>query len=316
MINVLLLSAGTNACYHIAKTLKHNFPNDFRLIGADINELHLIPTCEYLDCFYQVPYNNAHGYYDKILEICRIENINFLIPSFDADQKLFYPENPDLCGLNVISFGTSIDTLPIYDNKIKMTKFLKENDFPVPSNYDITNIDQNTQYMVKPINGVGSIGAALKYGREITNPDTNYIIQEKCFEPEITMECFHYGNIFSCVCRERIATKSGVCTKGRIFNDGKLAEIGQKFVKTLHAPHVFNLQFMKNTKNEYVITDVNLRTAGGMSMAFAAGWDAVSAMANIMLGADEKTISKCVPQIIPETFVVRAYTDIVTHKEK
>jgi hypothetical protein len=73
---------------------------------------------------------------------------------------------------------------------------------------------------------------------------------------------------------------------------------------------------MKNAQDKYVITDVNLRTAGGMSMACAAGWDEISALANIMLGAPEQTISKCVPQNIPETFVMRAYTDIITHREK
>ena len=317
MKNILLLSAGTNACYHIAKTLKEKFPNDFKIIGADINAKHLIPTCNYLDAFHQVPYNNAPGYYEKVLEICKTEHVDFLIPSFDADQKLFYPENPDLRALNTKSFGTSNKTLPIYDNKVKMADFLQQNRLPVPTNYAKTDVNPDVEYMVKPVNGVGSIGAALRYGRDIANIDAaKYVIQEKCFEPEITMECFLYGNVFSCVCRERIAAKSGVCVKGRIFNDEMLAEIGRKFIKIAGVPYVFNLQFMKNAQDKYVITDVNLRTAGGMSMACAAGWDEISALANIMLGAPEQTISKCVPQNTPETFVMRAYTDIITHREK
>ncbi len=317
MINILLLSAGTNACYHIAKTLKEKFPAKFKIIGADINEKHLIPTCNYLDVFYQVPYNNAPGYYEKIIEICRAEHVEFLIPSFDADQKMFYPENKDLQKLGVTSFGTSIDTLPIYDNKIKMADFLKQHGLPVPNNYAKTDINPDTEYMVKPINGVGSIGATVYSGRDIMGRNTeNYVIQEKCFEPEITMECFHYGNIFSCVCRERIAAKSGVCVKGRIFNDEKLADIGRKFTSVLHAPYIFNLQFMKNSSGEYVITDVNLRTAGGMSMACAAGWDEVSALANIMLCKSGTEISKHVPQNIHETFIMRAYTDIITFRTK
>ena len=317
MINILLLSAGTNACFHMAKTLKENFPGDFRIIGADINDKHLIPTCNYLDGFYRVPYNNAPGYYDKIIEICRTEHIGFLIPSFDADQKFFYPENADLRALNVISLGTSIDTLPIYDNKIKMADYLKQYGLPVPTNYAKTDVKNDTEYMVKPVNGVGSIGATLKYGRDIANVDTNkYLIQEKCFEPEITMECFNYGKIFSCVCRERIAAKSGVCIKGRVFYDEKLSQIGRNFIKVLKTPYIFNLQFMKNSSGEYVITDVNLRTAGGMSMACAAGWDEVSALANIMLGKSDTEILKHIPQNIPETFIMRAYTDIITHRTK
>lgn len=317
MINILLLSAGTNACYHVARVLKEKFADKFKVIGADINEKHLIPTCDYLDVFYRVPYNNAPGYYEKILEICKKENVNFLMPSFDADQKLFYPENEDLKKLGIVSFGTSKETLPIYDNKAKMADFLKKNGFPVPINYVKTDIKPDVEYMVKPVNGVGSIGASLKYGRDIADIDTaKYVIQEKCFEPEVTMECFNYDKVFSCVCRERIAAKSGVCVKGRIFKDENLMQIGRKFVKTLKAPYIFNLQFMKNSSGEYVITDVNLRTAGGMSMAYAAGWDEVSALANVMQNQDAKEISKHLPDNIPETFIVRAYTDIVTQKSK
>lgn len=317
MINLLLLSAGTGACYHVAHILKEKFSGKFRIIGCDINEKHLIPTCDYLDVFYRVPYNNVPGYYEKILEICEKEKVQFLIPSFDADQKMFYPENKDLKKLGIISFGTSEKTLPIYDNKVKMAEFLKKNGFLVPKNYKKSEIKPDIEYMVKPINGVGSIGASLKYGRDIDKINTdNYVIQEKCFEPEITMECFNYNDFFSCVCRERIAAKSGVCVKGRIFNDNKLANIGKKFTKTLKTPHIFNLQFMTNSDGEYVITDVNLRTAGGMSMAHAAGWDEVSALAKIMLKKDEKDITKTLPEKISETFVMRAYTDIVTQKSK
>lgn len=317
MINLLLLSAGTGACYHVARVLKEKFVGDFRIIGADINERHLIPTCEYLDVFYRVPYSNTPGYYEKILEICKQEHVNFLIPSFDADQKMFYPENEDLKKLGVVSFGTSQKTLPVYDNKVKMSDFLRKNGFPVPNEYNKSQIKSDVEYMVKPINGVGSVGASLKYGRDIDKINTdNYVIQEKCFEPEITMECFNYGDFFSCVCRERIAAKSGVCVKGRIFNDEKLANIGRQFVKKLDAPHIFNLQFMTNSDGEYVITDVNLRTAGGMSMAHAAGWDEVSALAKIMQGKSVNDIVKTLPDKIPETFVMRAYTDIVTQKTK
>ena len=71
MINILLLSAGTNACYHIARVLKNKFPLDFRIIGADINEEYLIPTIPYLDAFHKVPYTNNPLYYGKILDILK-----------------------------------------------------------------------------------------------------------------------------------------------------------------------------------------------------------------------------------------------------
>ena len=61
-----------------------------------------------------------------------------------------------------------------------------------------------------------------------------------------------------------------------------------------------------------IITDVNLRLAGGMSLSAAAGWDEVSALANIMLKKDTKDVFATLPQKLPVQYVVRAYTDIVT----
>ena len=316
MKRILLLSAGTNACYHISKTLKEKFSNDFYIVGCDINQVYLIPTAPYLDAFYQVPYSSDPNYYQTVLDICNKEKIDFLIPSFDSDQKLFCPENPDLIKIGVKSFGTSQETLPIYDNKIAMSNFLKKNGFIVPKTYSPDECDANTSYMVKPKNGCGSIGAGIRKGCDIIGHDwSEYIIQECCSEPEVTMECFTFAGKVSTICRERIATKAGVCTKARIFSDSQLESIAKKFIITLKTPHIFNLQFMKNQNGEYAITDVNLRTAGGMSLSYAAGWDEVSALAKIMLGQTDQDIMNTLPTQTPETFVVRAYTDIVTKRK-
>lgn len=318
MITIFLLSAGTNACYHIAKTLKAKFQNDFKIVGADINELYLIPTYHFLDKFYKVPYTNDPKYYDAIIDICRKEKVNYLLPSFDADQKLFYPENEDLQKLGVISFGTSEQTLGIYSDKVRMYDFLAGKGFILPKRYEIQDIKDDKEYFIKPITGVGSIGAKKAFGKEIKilENSQNYIIQEICSEPEYTLECFTYMGKFSAICRERIAAKAGVCVKARVFKNPELEEITQKFIQAVKTPYYFNLQFMKNEQNQYVITDVNLRTAGGMSLSYAAGWDEVSALANIMLNKSAEKIFASLPQDLPEQYVVRAYTDIVTKVER
>ena len=75
------------------------------------------------------------------------------------------------------------------------------------------------------------------------------------------------------------------------------------------------MQFMKNCSGEYVCTDLNLRTAGGMTLSYAAGWDEVSALANIMLGKDESSILQTVNKKICEQYVVRHYEEVVTKFE-
>ena len=82
--------------------------------------------------------------------------------------------------------------------------------------------------------------------------------------------------------------------------------------KSENLPYIFNMQFMKNFAGEYVCTDLNLRTAGGMALSYAADWDEVSALANIMLGKDENTVIQSVNKRIDEQYVCRRYEETVT----
>lgn len=311
MKTLLLLTCGTNACYHIAKVLKNKYSQYFRIIGTDINPRWMIATSPFLDVYYHCPYSNSPGYYSKIIDICKSEKVDFILPSFDSDQKLFYKENIDLRDLGVISFGISERVLQIYESKAATHHYLKEIGLPVPKMIPFDEVEREKQYFVKPIDGVGSIGARKISGEDIrNNPNERLIIQEICSEPEITLECFNFaGKIYS-IARQRLATKAGVCTKTKVFTNNDLTAIAQKFADSIDLPYMFNLQFMTNTIGEKVITDVNLRVAGGMSLSYAAGWDEVSALAKIML--EQADILSTVDVYIPEQYIVRAYTDIVT----
>ena len=314
MIRILLLSAGTNACYHVARTLKKAYEKEFFIIGADINEACLIPTIGFLDAFYKVSYSSAPSYYEEVLGICKKEKVDVILPSFDADQKMFYPENPDLLNMGILSLGTSEKTLPFYSDKLKMYNFLEMKKLPLPKIYTLADICDTQEYFIKPKNGVASQGTAKIVGYKLKLLDNieNFLIQEVCSEPEYTLECFCFGGKLYSVARERIAAKAGVCVKARVFDDKELHAIAERFVSSVAVPYYFNLQFMKNTLGDPVITDVNLRLAGGMSLSAAAGWDEVSAIADILLKKSEDEIVSHLNINRTEKFVVRAYTDIVT----
>ena len=313
MIRLLLLTAGTNAGYHIAKTLKEKYGCIFYIVGCDINKKWLIPTAPYIDAFYQCPYINSGSYYSFIIEVCKKEDIQYLLPSFDADQNLFNSDNEDLKDLDIVSFGLSKKVLNFYVDKIKTNQYLNSIGLPIPLFYLKDNLEDDFEYFVKPINGVGSIGAKRMRGKDIRKlVDENIIIQEICEEPEYTLECFNYNENLASIARERLGTNSGVCTKTRVFKDVALEKIAITLASSIKLPHIFNLQFMINHEGQRVITDVNLRTAGGMSLSYAAGWDEVSALAGIMMNLPETEILNCVSGQIKEQYVIRAYTDIVT----
>lgn len=315
MIKLLILTCGTNANYHIAKLLKSKFANSFHIIGTDINPRWQISTSPYLDSFHQSPATSDKGYYPYILNVCQKEHVNYILPSFDDDQQLFYDGNPDLTAMGVHSLGINSQLKELYRSKENMNAFLLKNHLPVPRFYSFNEIKIGKDVFVKPIKGVGSVGARKMRGEDITQAIASCnVLEEVCQEPEITLECFVYkGTVYS-VARQRIAQRNGVCVKAKVYDDKKLTFIAQQFADSLPLPHIFNLQFMRNSMGEYVITDVNLRTAAGMSMSYAAGWDEISALANIMLNHSDEDITKHIQPVKHEQYVMRAYTDIVTKK--
>lgn len=316
VVRLLVLTCGTNASFHICERLKSTFPDDFWIIGADINDPWLVSTSTIVDSFYKIPRFDDPDYLSAIEGIIEKEHPDYILPSYDFDQQLFYTGAPLLKKYNITSLSTSKETLEIYKNKQLMNDFLDKNHFSVPKQYHKEECDDDCDYFIKPLNGSGSIGASVKSGKAIKDMGcSDLIIQELCCKPEITMECFHYGDFFTHVCRERIETKAGVCTKARIFRNNDLEKIARELSSLLDLPVIFNIQFMKSKTGNWTITDINLRNAGGMSISYTAGWDVVTPLGKIMLGQTEN-LSDCFPDTIPEQYIVRVYRDIVTSKKE
>lgn len=299
-----ILSCGTTACYNFAKKIKANFPEIY-LIGVDTNSSELVATTNYLDEFYTVlPSSNNNDYYVQILSLLDATKPDYIIPSFDVDQQLFFDGNSDLSKRDIISLGIPESTVTIYRNKLSMNEQMNNFHLPLPIRYTIKSSDIN-RYFAKPLNGVASIGAKV-ISAEVFDKYKNegFLIQEVCNGPEITVQCFRVGNYFRCVCRERIQTKSGVCTKTKIFFDQDLNDIAKNFSDSIRTPIIFNLQFMKNQKLEWVITDVNLRMAGGGYLSAAVGWDEVSALVSYLKNKDTSLLDQYLPKVNGETYVI------------
>lgn len=313
MKKILILSCGTNSAYHFIKIMSNN-KNDFYIVGTDINEPYLVPSINFLDKFYKVPKSDENSFYKNILDILISEKIDLIIPIFDFDQKVFNKDNKDLKYYGIKTLAPSKNVFDFYGNKIKLSKLLNENDIPVPLSYNFNKISDNELYFIKPIDGVGSFGSRILSGKCIKKLENveNIIIQEICTAPEITLECFRYGKNLATVARERIETKAGVCTKTCVYHNVELENIANKFINIIDTPNIFNLQFMKNNQDKYVVTDVNFRFAGGMALSHKAGWDESSALIALILDRPEKEIFSNLKLNFEKQWIVRVYDEIIT----
>lgn len=312
--NILVLACGLNSAYHMIKILKNTYSKEFRVIGSDINEPYLIPSINLVDKFYKVSPSKNERFYKEIISIIDKENIDILIPIFDLDQKLFYGDNPDLLNRKIISTAPIKKTFEYYGDKEKLSNFLSEKGLLTPKIYSTEKIIAENEYFLKPKDGVGSVDAKKVTGKEILCHEkiSNYIIQEICSPPELTVEAFFFRNRISTVTRERLETKAGVCTKTCIYHNQELENIVKKFTEIITVPTIFNLQFMKNQKNKFVIIDVNLRLAGGIGLSYKAGWDEISALSDIWLNKNETKIFSHLKLDSKKQWITRVYEEIIT----
>ena len=74
-MNVLFTAIGRRV------QLINHFKKYHRVVGVDIGEL--VPAKYFADVFYKVPKWNDKGYIDTLLNICKKENIDMLIPLYE-----------------------------------------------------------------------------------------------------------------------------------------------------------------------------------------------------------------------------------------
>jgi len=137
------------------------------------------------------------------------------------------------------------------------------------------------------------------------------VIQELCESPEITVDSFYddRNNIGYAYCRERLETKSGVCTKARLFADPELSDFANKIGQSLKQRGTICFQVMK-CNDGWALTDLNVRSGAGTSLTCSAGFDVLSAAFACRIGEDYLDFLRPIKER-EEFFITRQYSDFV-----
>jgi len=309
---VLIGSSGTGNAFSSILALRRNWGDSVKIVAIDTNPRNLVTSSLLSDIYYQVPENCKPEFKDKVTEICSKENIDTYIPFIDEEifaAAVLYEEKRlrEDIGLQVRNSGIA----DLCNDKYKTYLWLSEEGILTPECYKSDNLPASPeQYILKPRKGFGTrlikmSETNLKPGE--LNPE-QYIIQYECEKPEITIDvCYdRERNYFNYVCRERIETKSGVCTKARLFYDDKLGRIAFQIAEKLElSAYCFQVMTMKG---EWAVTDINPRLGAGTGMSLAAGMDFFSAMFAILWDEDPSVYFRSLDK---EIFVTRLYSDFI-----
>ena len=290
--NILILSAGrrvelVQSFQKAAKRLNI----ESNVVAGDCSET--APAIYFADKKAILPRINEPNYIDEIINVCKKENINLVIPTIDTDLLLLSEARERVeAESEARVLVSSPELASICRDKINTQKFLESNGFKIPKMYsekELKSSDLQFPLFIKPKSGSSSINTfkvnnieeLTTYKAIIKEP----IVQDFMEGREFTVDVFldFDGNLITVVPRLRMATRSGEISKGKIIKDREIIDDIKRLVKALKPIGHITVQLMKTNKGiEYI--EINPRFGGGAPMSIQSGADSCENLYRLLMG--------------------------------
>lgn len=250
------------------------------VIGCD-RRPDLSAACHAADRSFTVPGCDDKGFIDAVIDICRAENVDLLIPTIDPELLPF--------SLNTQRFaeaGTRVHvSAPVVvetaRDKLRTMQTFHGAGLPVPRTDTLENTLQATAdwtwpVFVKPRSGSASRSISVVYAPDALPKDCvePMIVQEYLSGPEYTINMFVDGGgvIRSCVAHERLSVRAGEVEKGRTVRLPELPALARGMARALpDARGALCFQAIADATRGLRIIELNARFGGGYPLADRAG---------------------------------------------
>lgn len=275
-MNVLFTAIGRRV------QLINHFKKYHKVIGVDTGEL--APAKHFVDSFYKIPKWDDKEYVNTLLNICKKENVDMLIPLYEKEFILLCENREKFNKIGTILILSDKKLIEIFNDKWESYRFFIENNIDTPMTYKKQGVkDFNFPLIIKPINGAGSQNVFKVDNKKELNFFIDYIenpiIQEYIKGTEYTIDvlCDLKGNVISIVPRERIEVRAGEVSKGRTVKNKDIIEKTLKLCNKLKIDEntkpigPLTIQCIVDLDNNIKFIEVNTRFGGGVPLTFEAG---------------------------------------------
>ncbi len=129
-LTVLVTACGAQFMPGLANCLKDNGERNIRIVGADMGT---DPTVlQMVDALYQVPAADDPEYVDRLLDICRAERVDVVLPFMSAELIPLIDRKNEFEAIDTKVSVSDRHSVEITTNKFRFYQFLKDNNLPVP----------------------------------------------------------------------------------------------------------------------------------------------------------------------------------------
>lgn len=139
-LNVLITAAGNVFMPGTTACIRNNGERSIRLVGADMSEdAGILKMC---DAAYRVPRADDPHYVDALLDICREEKIDVLLPIMSVELQSLAENRARFDELGTKVSVSEPEALSIANNKRKLLEFLKKNGLPCADFYTVHSAEE------------------------------------------------------------------------------------------------------------------------------------------------------------------------------
>lgn len=299
-INILILSAGTRN--KIVQYFKKTLGENGKIIATDMSTI--APAIYEADKYYIVPRITEPGYIDKILDICKKENISGVLSLIDPELSLLAKNEDKFKAIGTTVIGSSYELCERALDKMQMFEWLESHGYNCAKSYvdknkflaDVKTGKANYPVFVKPVRGSASIAISKVFDNEtvdlLFNHSDNLMIQEYLNGQEIGADCYIdllSGELVSVFTKKKIVMRAGETDKSVSFKDEKLFELIKKFVNESGWRGQIDIDIFE-INGEYYISEVNPRFGGGYPHAYECGADHMKLIVNNLNGVTNTNV--------------------------
>lgn len=282
-MNFLILAAGTRN--KIVQYFKKTFDGIGMVVATDASTLG--PAIYDADKYYIVPSITEPGYVDKILDICKNEQIKGVLSLIDPELSLLAANEERFKAIGVTIIGSSYELCEMALDKMQMYEWLKNHGYNCARSW----MDKDEFYkavedgevtypvFVKPYRGSASISISKVYDKKTVDllfaHEDDLMIQEFLNGQEIGADVYIdliSGEVVSIFTKKKIKMRAGETDKAVSFKDPKLFEVIEKFAIEAGYRGQIDIDIF-DIDGKYYISEVNPRFGGGYPHAFESGCD-------------------------------------------
>jgi carbamoyl-phosphate synthase large subunit len=245
---------------------------------SDVNPLS--PTVYVAERSHLVPLSTDPGYLDAVIDICRAERIDLIVPTIDDELPVFAEAVDRFADQGIRVVVSPLETVAACNDKRATCHVLMTHGVDAAETLQPADLPADPEFplFIKPRVGRGGVGAfPVRSQRELEFfldyvPDP--VVQRYLYGPEFTIDllCNFNGEPLSIVPRERVVIRAGVVDRARTSREPALIELALACARAFRFIGPINIQ-CRVVDGRPVVFEINPRFSGGIPLTIASGAD-------------------------------------------